>query len=176
MDPITGLGAATQSSSSRVNSPAGSNVNKQQFLDLLATQLQNQNPLEPMKNEDFLAQLATFSQLEEQQATNATLGQLLQMQAASLTLGSLAQGAALIGKEVRYVDANAQPQAGLVEGISFEPEGVILTVNGQRVSLGSVTAVNTATAPDPQTTPTTTPTPTTALPPTTDAQPAAAEG
>ena len=34
------------------------------FLKLLTTQLQNQNPLDPMKNEAFVAQLAQFSQLE----------------------------------------------------------------------------------------------------------------
>ena len=38
---------------------------QQTFLNLLTTQLQNQDPLDPMKNEDFIAQLAQFSSLEE---------------------------------------------------------------------------------------------------------------
>jgi flagellar basal-body rod modification protein FlgD len=40
-------------------------VSKEDFLQLLVAQLKNQNPLEPAKNENFLAQLATFSSLEQ---------------------------------------------------------------------------------------------------------------
>ena len=40
-------------------------VSKDDFLQLLVAQLKNQNPLEPAKNENFLAQLATFSSLEQ---------------------------------------------------------------------------------------------------------------
>ena len=39
-------------------------LDRSAFLTLLTTQLQNQNPLDPMKNEAFVAQLAQFSQLE----------------------------------------------------------------------------------------------------------------
>ena len=39
-------------------------MGKQEFLTLFTAQLQNQNPLEPVKNEAFVAQLAQFSQLE----------------------------------------------------------------------------------------------------------------
>ena len=39
-------------------------MGKQDFLTLFTAQLQNQNPLEPVKNEAFVAQLAQFSQLE----------------------------------------------------------------------------------------------------------------
>ena len=39
-------------------------ANQQDFLKLFTTQLQNQNPLDPTKNEAFVAQLAQFSQLE----------------------------------------------------------------------------------------------------------------
>lgn len=42
-----------------------SELGKDSFLRLLTTQLQNQNPLEPMTNSDFIAQLATFSSLEQ---------------------------------------------------------------------------------------------------------------
>jgi flagellar basal-body rod modification protein FlgD len=42
-----------------------SELGKDSFLKLLTTQLQNQNPLEPMTNSDFIAQLATFSSLEQ---------------------------------------------------------------------------------------------------------------
>ena len=42
-----------------------SDVTKDQFLQLLVAQLKNQDPMEPVKNEDFLTQMATFSSLEQ---------------------------------------------------------------------------------------------------------------
>jgi flagellar basal-body rod modification protein FlgD len=57
------------------------------FLSLLVTQLQNQDPTEPMDNSEFIAQLATFSSLEQLQQVNAKLSSIAsyfeQMQAAA---------------------------------------------------------------------------------------------
>ena len=45
--------------------PQNEAMGQSQFLTLFTTQLKNQNPLDPVKNEAFVAQLAQFSQLEE---------------------------------------------------------------------------------------------------------------
>lgn len=51
----------------------GDALDRDSFLLLLTTQLQNQNPLEPMNNEQFIQQLTQFSSLEQMQNMNSTL-------------------------------------------------------------------------------------------------------
>lgn len=55
-----------------------------QFLDIFLTQLQHQSPLEPMDTSEFTSQIAQYSSLEQQLATNAKLDSLLQAMTASV--------------------------------------------------------------------------------------------
>ncbi|HOZ06708.1 MAG TPA: flagellar hook assembly protein FlgD [candidate division Zixibacteria bacterium] len=90
-------------------------LGKDDFLQLLVTKLQNQDPLNPMEDEDFIAQLAQFSSLE--QMTNIAEGiaesnkwDYLQMQSINNVMA-----AGLIGKEVEasydtiYFDGSKEP-------------------------------------------------------------------
>jgi flagellar basal-body rod modification protein FlgD len=52
------------------------NIGKTEFLNLLVAQLQHQDPLDPLKNEEFVAQLATFSSLEQLIAINQAVTKL----------------------------------------------------------------------------------------------------
>ncbi len=91
-----------------INSPGaktnGQEMDRSAFLKLFTTQLQNQNPLDPVKNEAFVAQLAQFSQLE---ATTKMADSLDTMASASQA-DRLLQGAALIGKRVNAPDGTAE--------------------------------------------------------------------
>ena len=81
-------------------------MSQQAFLTLFTTQLQNQNPLDPVKNEAFVAQLAQFSQLE----ATTKMASSLETMAGNSKADRLMAGAALIGKKV------ASPQGtGLLE-------------------------------------------------------------
>jgi flagellar basal-body rod modification protein FlgD len=73
------------------------NVSKDAFLNLLILQLRNQDPLNPLSNEDMLAQLAQFSALEEMQDLNGTMAsQVVMTQSVNNAIATT-----LIGKEVK---------------------------------------------------------------------------
>lgn len=76
-------------------------LGKNEFLKILTVQLANQDPTKPMDSHEFVAQLAQFSALEQQQNTNDTLTQLLALQQGAS--GSAAVG--MVGKDALY-DAN----------------------------------------------------------------------
>jgi flagellar basal-body rod modification protein FlgD len=69
-----------------------------QFLTLLTTQLQNQDPLDPLDSTEFTNQLVQFSQVEQQITSNERLEELVGLQRASTVNGAIG----FINKEVRY--------------------------------------------------------------------------
>lgn len=100
-------------SASGINGFVGSKTNneevdEQMFLQLLTAQLQHQDPLNPQSDTEFVAQLATFSQLEQQRITNDTL------KAISLYEQSINNTSALqiVGKEVKIQDNSLEHTEG----------------------------------------------------------------
>jgi flagellar basal-body rod modification protein FlgD len=79
-------------------------MGKQEFLTLFTAQLQNQNPLEPVKNEAFVAQLAQFSQLEALTNMQGSLDKFVTSMSGERMLNS----ASLIGKKVSVADTPTQ--------------------------------------------------------------------
>ena len=67
---------AADSSAPGSTKPDDSNLGRNAFLNLLVTQLQHQDPTQPQADGEFLAQLATFSQLEQLQQMNQRLATL----------------------------------------------------------------------------------------------------
>ena len=92
-----------------------SQLDKDAFLLLLVTEMRNQNPLEPMDNKDFIAQLTQFSSLE--QITNMTKAfeNFLSLQQGSLQ----AQASSLIGKYAVVRSNSVQVNNGVAESIVF---------------------------------------------------------
>jgi flagellar basal-body rod modification protein FlgD len=76
-DALTALPSSITSLFQQSNGPVreskGDKLDRSSFLTLLTTQLQNQNPLEPLSNEEFISQLTTFSSLEQLQSMNSKL-------------------------------------------------------------------------------------------------------
>ena len=74
-------------------------MGKDDFLQLLVTQLQNQDPLNPADATEFTAQLATFSSLEQLQNINTTLGDV----STSQTVLTNSQAVDYIGKQIQAI-------------------------------------------------------------------------
>ncbi|WP_090083974.1 flagellar hook assembly protein FlgD [Lentibacillus persicus] len=79
----------------RVPSPE---LGKDEFLQILMTQLQNQDPTSPMDESQFISQMSTFSQLEQTMNMANSIEKLVQQQNVSPIL----QYSHMIGKEVTY--------------------------------------------------------------------------
>ena len=87
----------TSTASSTAQSNSGSDaVNRQDFLKLLIAQLQHQDPLNPAENQEFVAELATFSSLEQQQLQTQLLQKLIDASQSNNT----SQALSLIGRNV----------------------------------------------------------------------------
>lgn len=99
------------SESSKPASSNGSTINQNDFLNLLVTQLQNQDPLNPMENEQFAVQLATFSQLEQLIQINGKLDTETQ---GGMEMGSLAS---YLGHQVALPDGKLQVSGGVPSNI-----------------------------------------------------------
>lgn len=98
----TGAGAAQTQQTKKPSST----VSQDEFLNLLVTQLQNQDPLNPMQNEEFAVQLATFSQLEQLVQIN---GKMDAQQGAGMNMGSMAS---YLGHEVELPGGRLSIQDG----------------------------------------------------------------
>ena len=95
-------------------------MGQREFLLLFTTQLQNQNPLDPMENEAFVAQLAQFSQLEATTSMSEQMKDLV----SSIKGERLLSGASLIGKSVAVPSGPAVlKEGGAISGVISIPEG-----------------------------------------------------
>ncbi|CAM8656912.1 FlgD Flagellar hook capping protein [Burkholderiales bacterium] len=95
-------------------------MGEREFLLLFTTQLQNQNPLDPMENEAFVAQLAQFSQLE----ATTTMSDKMTGLVDALKGQRLMDGSSLIGKQVAVPNGPAILKNGApISGLISVPDG-----------------------------------------------------
>lgn len=120
----------TQTTQESSRTPGG-DLGKDEFLQLLVCQMKNQDPLEPEKDTDFIAQLAQFSSLEQMQNLNET------------ALNS--QAFSLVGKYVlintKSSNGNITEINGVVDYITMNNGKAQLSVNGQLYSMDDLVEV-----------------------------------
>src|SRR5215471_1427114 len=129
------IGATTSTTASSTDTQSvnpGGTLGKDDFLKLFVTQLQNQDPMSPQDNSQFMAQMAQFSTLE--QITNlATATDQL-----GLTM-QVSQSVGLIGHTVSYLGTDGTPQSGVASSVSIANGQILIGVGQDQVAPGAIT-------------------------------------
>jgi flagellar basal-body rod modification protein FlgD len=118
---VSGVGTTTATSAAKAN------VDYQSFLKLLVAEMKNQDPTKPMDSTQYIAQLASFSQVEQSIQVNAKLDSLLQ-------LSQLSQASSIIGKTVTSGDGTV---SGIVNSVQLTSEGLVALLDtGDKLLVG----------------------------------------
>jgi len=115
VDPTAAVG--TQGTGSTPSAQQKATLNYDNFLQLLVAQMKSQDPTDPMDASEQMAQLASFSQVEQQIQTNTKLDNIL-------ASSSLTQAASYVGKYMQSADGSV---GGIVDSVKIYSDGIIAT-------------------------------------------------
>ena len=140
-DPITGL---------EMNTKTGNRtLGADDFMKILMTQLTAQDPMNPMKDTEFIAQMANFSSLEQMRSLSQSFSSYSNSQ-------QMATAPLFLGKQVTITDATGEV-TGIVEAIKLKDSKPAIVVNGKTFETKLITSVSEPPPPSPTTTTSTTP-------------------
>lgn len=106
-------------------------LGKDDFLKIFMTQLSNQDPTQPLQDKEFIAQMASFSTLEQMTNLNQSFEKF--------SKGQMEQYLGAIGKEITWVPAgDAIPITGEVSGVSTQNGDYFYVVGEERVAVNNV--------------------------------------
>lgn len=115
---------------------SGSTLGKDEFLKILIAQIQNQNPLQPMEDKEFIAQMAQFSSVEQLTNMSAMLERLS---------NSIGMSSSLIGKTIGWFVEDGSEEGtvrtGQVEAITVRAGKIYAVVNDDEIPLDSIAFV-----------------------------------
>jgi flagellar basal-body rod modification protein FlgD len=133
--PVSGSNSvATSTATTSVDRP--DQMDKDTFLKLLVAQMRYQDPSNPTDPSQFMAQTATFSQVEK-------LDQLVTQNASLVALQKSMSAGALVGHSVKYTDETGARQTGTVSSVVLGDASTdaTATIGGKSVPLGRITEV-----------------------------------
>lgn len=135
LSQVLGGGSATSSTSRS----ASSALSTDDFFKIMITEMSNQDPLEPLDNQQFLNQL---TQMQTLQATTK-----LSEGIEALLLGQqISSAGALIGREVSGLSADGVELGGVVDRVVIQDQQVLLGIGSGLVPLSAVKEVHAAAA------------------------------
>jgi flagellar basal-body rod modification protein FlgD len=130
-----GQSSASSGNAIQQSVAAATGLTSDQFMQLLVAQVQNQDPLDPMTNADFAAQLAQFASLQGINQMNSSFSNLLLVQ-------ELTQGANLVGKTVSYQQPGTTTVSqGNVDQVTVQNGQLRLLIGGNAVTLDQVRGI-----------------------------------
>ncbi|MBP2633963.1 MAG: flgD [Firmicutes bacterium] len=142
LNTINGVVASTVASTTSTSSNDA--LGKEEFLQLLTTQMQYQDPLDPQDNSEYVAQLAQFSALEQMTNLNTTATTLSDTTSTISTSLLVAQASNFIGKEVTWTDSNNTVQNGQVTSVKItDGKPYVVVDNNDVVDISAITLVGT---------------------------------
>jgi flagellar basal-body rod modification protein FlgD len=131
--------SSTTGTSSTSSSSSSLPINENQFLQMLMTELQNQNPMNPNSSDPmtFVTELAQFTSVEQETDTAQNTSTLASGQ-------STASAVEMIGATVNYTDpTSGNTDTGTVQSVEITSSGPTLTINGTSgIAPSSVTEVS----------------------------------
>ena len=132
-DPITGLA---------MNSNTGKQaLGSDDFMKLLTTQLTSQDPMNPMKDTEFISQMANFTSLEQMRSLSKSFDTFTSDQ-------KMAAAPAYLGRQVTITNATGDI-TGVVEAIKFNNGKPAVVVNGKTYETKLITGITPAPVPPP---------------------------
>ena len=137
---ITGMSSATTVSVAGTQLAKPDQMGQDTFLKLLITQLRNQDPLKPMEDREFIAQMAQFSSLEQMQNMNKNLQAFTQ---GFLDGESGYRAVSLIGRTITAIDPDdsEKPITGKVDYVQFDGGIALLRVGDKDIPVANVMKV-----------------------------------
>jgi flagellar basal-body rod modification protein FlgD len=117
-----------------VRTPKKTALGSEDFMKLLAVQFQSQDPMKPMEDSAFIAQMAQFSALEQSNSLVKEMG-LLRSDQQNLTASGM------LGRTVTVSGSAGLPTTGQVNAIENTKDGPVLVIDGARYPISSVQRV-----------------------------------
>ncbi len=135
--------------------PPNNELGRDAYLQLLVEQISNQDPLEPVSNEQMVAHLAQFSSLEQMQNLNESFTQLasgFEFLNSNIDQLNFISAQGMLGKFVEGIGMDGEVLSGSVESVHLDGSVVVLTVDGKPMPMSGVIGIaNQAPQPSPET-------------------------
>ena len=135
---VTNSSGTATDTTGPTSATAQSTLTTQDFLQLLSTQLQNQDPLKPMDDSQYLAQMAQFTSLQQVSTLSNTIS-LMRSDQQNLAATNY------LGRVVTMSNGNSATVTGTVTDVNTSGSSPTLQVNGTYYPLGSLLSVSSAT-------------------------------
>jgi flagellar basal-body rod modification protein FlgD len=120
-------GAAAVNTTKTTSTQNTQTLGKDDFLKLLITQLQSQDPMNPMDDKEFISQMAQFTSLEQMKNMNTSI--------------QMSQATSYIGRQVTWDNDQGVEQTGTVKSVRVVNSEPQIVVGDQTLTLAKITSV-----------------------------------